>query len=70
MFAIITYLVIGGVIGFMVGLNYKSAPTPILNFKRLENENNELEAKVDRYKQVIQDLIEDNKRLVKELDKK
>ena len=69
MIPIFTYLLIGFWIGFMLGLNSKEAPTDAMNRKRTEKENQELQLKVDRYKKVIQDLIDDNTRLVKELEK-
>ena len=70
MFSIFVYLLIGFWIGFMIGLNYKQSPTPIMNFKRIEKDNKELEQKVEYYKKVIKDLVEDNRKLVKELDTK
>lgn len=69
MFSIFVYLLIGFWIGFMIGLTYKQ-PTPEMNFKRIENENKDLLLKVEYYKKVIKDLVEDNRKLVKELDKK
>ena len=69
MFSIFVYLLVGFWIGFMIGLNYKQ-PTPVMNFKRIEKENQDLLLKVEYYKKVIKDLVEDNRKLVKELDSK
>lgn len=69
MITIFSYLLIGGWIGYMLGLNSKEFPTDTMNRKRVEKENQELQIKVDRYRSTIQDLVNDNKRLVKELEK-
>ena len=67
---IVTYLLVGFWIGFMIGVNSKEFPTEELNRKRTERENQELENKLIRYKKTIQDLVEDNRRLAKELERK
>ena len=69
MITTITFILVGGAIGYLLGMNHGQAPTDIQNYKRVEKENQELQAKVDRYKKVIQELIDDNRRLAKELDR-
>ena len=69
MITTITFILVGGAIGYLLGMNHGQAPTDIQNYKRVEKENQELQAKVDRYKKVIQELIDDNRRLAKELER-
>ena len=69
MITTITFILVGGALGYLLGMNHGQAPTDIQNYKRVEKENQELQAKVDRYKKVIQELIDDNRRLAKELDR-
>ena len=65
----ITFILIGGVLGYMLGMSHGQTPTDIQNHKRVETENKELQFKVDRYKKIIQELVDDNRRLAKELEK-
>jgi hypothetical protein len=68
MTAIFTYLFIGGVLGFLIGLNKHQTPTGLINYNILKNERDESERKLLYYKKVIKDLVEDNRKLVKELE--
>ena len=63
------YLVLGGVLGFLIGLNSKDFPTDTINLRILENDKKDLESKVERYRGIIRDLIRDNKRLLNESNK-
>jgi hypothetical protein len=67
---VLTYILIGAFIGYLFGLNDSSSPTNLTNYKILEKDNKDLEHKVQYYKKVIKDLVEDNRKLVKELDDK
>jgi hypothetical protein len=69
MITTITFILVGGALGYLLGMTHGQAPTDIQNHKRVEKENQELQAKVDRYKKVIQELIDDNRRLAKELER-
>lgn len=62
------WLLIGGVLGFLLGLNHSEGATFVANYRRMDIENKELQAKVNKYKVVVKDLVENNKALVKELD--
>jgi hypothetical protein len=70
MTATIIYLLIGMLLGFLFGLNSKESPTDGMNRRRIEQENKDLELKLVHYRKTIQELVEDNRRLVKELEQK
>lgn len=69
MITTITFILVGGALGYLLGMNHGQAPTDIQNHKRAEQENKELQEKVNRYKKVIQELVDDNRRLAKELER-
>ena len=67
---IVIWLVLGGIIGFFLGLNHSDGATFVANYRRMDIENKELQNKVDRYKVIVKDLVDNNRELVKELEGK
>jgi hypothetical protein len=64
------YLIIGGVLGYLGGMSTRPTTTEIINRRITAAEIERLSKLAERYKKVIRDLVADNKRLVKELEKK
>ena len=64
------WIVIGMALGFALGFNHTEGATFVANYRRMEAENKELLTKVAKQKEIIKELVDSNRSLVKELEGK